>query len=108
PPASPPEIQSAFSQYVDPIDGPSPDLSPCVFVAMSGEADVKVLGRDARVIVQEGSLVHERPAARLRPDDRVILGLGTNPWSPSDEFTEAVVAAVRESHPELVQKAREW
>jgi hypothetical protein len=81
---------------------------PCVFLWVTGKPEAKVLARDARVVVEEGDVVRERVAARLRPDDRVILGLGTRRWSPADEFTHAVVEAVQTSHPELVKAAKEW
>lgn len=80
----------------------------CVFLWAAGEREAKVLARDGRVVVEEGNVVRERVAARLRPDDRVILGLGTRRWSPADEFTDAVVEAVQTSHPELVKMAKEW
>jgi hypothetical protein len=81
---------------------------PCVFLWVTGEPQAKVLELDSRVVVEEGDVVRERAAARLRPDDRVILGLGTTRWSPADEFTGAVIDAVQASHPGLVQTAKEW
>ncbi len=81
---------------------------PCVFLWVIGEPQAKVLDPGSRVVVEEGDVVRERAAARLCPDDRVILGLGTNRWSPADEFTGAVVDAVQASHPELVRTARDW
>lgn len=81
---------------------------PCVFLWVTGESEAKVLEPDGRVVVEEGDVVSERVAARLRPDDRVILGLGTSRWSPADEFTGAVIDAVERSHPELVKTAKEW
>jgi hypothetical protein len=80
----------------------------CVFLWLTGESDIKILDPSARVVIEEGSTICEREAARLRPDDRVILGLGTSRWSPADEFTGAVVSAVETSHPELVKTAKEW
>lgn len=81
---------------------------PCVFLWVTGEPEAKVLEPDGRVVVEEGDVVLERVAARLRPDDRVILGLGTSRWSPADDFTAAVIDAVKASHPELVKTANEW
>jgi uncharacterized membrane protein YkvA (DUF1232 family) len=81
---------------------------PCVFLWITNEPEAKVLARDGRVIVEEGDVVAERVSARLRPDDRVILGLGSGRWSPAEDFTGAVVAAVESSHPELVETAKEW
>jgi uncharacterized membrane protein YkvA (DUF1232 family) len=81
---------------------------PCVFVWVTGESEAKVLEPAARVVVEEGDAILERAAARLRPDDRVILGHGTSSWSPADEFTGAVVKALEASHPELVEAARAW
>jgi hypothetical protein len=81
---------------------------PCVFLWVTGESEAKLLEPDGRVVVEEGDVVRERVAARLRPDDRVILGLRTSRWSPADEFTGAVVDAVETSHPELVKTAKEW
>jgi len=84
------------------------DLTPCVFVWLSGEADAKVLLRNARVVVEEGDRVRERPATGLQPDDRVILGAGESGWSPAEEFTQAVIGAIESSQPELVRDGREW
>lgn len=81
---------------------------PCVFLWVTGESEAKVLEPDGRVVVEEGDVVRERVAARLRPDDRVILGLGTSRWSPADEFTGAVIDAVETSHPVLVKTAKDW
>ena len=84
------------------------DFVPCVFIWLSGEADAKVLARSAKVVVEEGDRVRERPATGLQPDDRVILGAGTNRWSPAEEFTQAVVNTIESSQPELVRVGREW
>jgi rhodanese-related sulfurtransferase len=81
---------------------------PCVFLWVTGESEAKVLEPGGRVVVEESDVVHERVAARLRPDDRVILGLGTSRWSPAEEFTGAVIDAVETSHPDLVKMSREW
>lgn len=81
---------------------------PCVFIWLTGESEAKVLEPDCRVVVEEGNVVRERVAARLRADDRVILGPGTSRWSPADEFTGAVVDSVKASHPELVKTAKRW
>lgn len=81
---------------------------PCVFLWVTGESKAKVLEPHGRVVVEEGDVVRERVAARLRPDDRAILGLGTSRWSPADEFTGAVIDAVETSQPELVKTAKEW
>lgn len=84
------------------------DSVPCAFLWLTGESEAKVLAPDASVVVVDGDVVHERIAARLRPDERIILGLGSSRWSPAEEFTEAVIAAVESSRPELVKVAREW
>lgn len=81
---------------------------PCVFLWLTEESEAKVLEPDGRVVVEEGDVIRERVADRLRPDDRVILGPGTSRWSPADEFTGAVIDAVETSHPELVRTAKEW
>lgn len=94
---------------VDDVDaGWGTERVPCVFLWVTGESEAKVLEPDGWVVVEEGDVVRERVAARLRPDDRVILGLGTSRWSPADEFTGAVINAVETSHPELVKTAKEW
>lgn len=94
----------------DDVDGDwgTDERVPCVFVWVTGESEAKVLETDGRVVVEEGDVIRERAAARLRPDDRVILGVGTTRWSPADEFTGAVMDAVEISHPELVKTAKEW
>lgn len=84
------------------------ELVACVFVWVTGESEAKVLQPDGRVIVEEGDVVRERAAARLRPEDRVVLGVADGRWSPADEFTEGVIDAVEASHPELVATAKEW
>ena len=84
------------------------ERTQCVFLWVTGEDEAKVLACDARVVLEDGEVVRERAAASLRPDDRVILGLGTRRWSPADEFTESLVEAVRRSRPALVNAAKEW
>jgi hypothetical protein len=84
------------------------ELEPCVFLWLSGRLQAKVLAQDAHVVVEHGDVIRERVASRLRPSNRVILGSGSSRWSPADEFTEAVVQAVKLAHPELVKAAREW
>jgi uncharacterized membrane protein YkvA (DUF1232 family) len=84
------------------------NTTPCVFLWLSGEPNVKVVPRDARIIVKQGDLVRERLAVRLQANDHVILGSDSGRWSPADEFTEALVKAVEASHPELVHIVREW
>jgi hypothetical protein len=81
---------------------------PYVFLWVTEEPEAKVLARDSRVIVDEGDVINERIAARLHPDDRVIVGLSTNRWSPAEDFTRAVVNAVQTSRPMLVETAKEW
>ena len=81
---------------------------PCVLLWVIGEPNVKVLEPHDRVIVEEEEIVCERVATRLRPDERVILSLGTSRWSPSEEFTGAIMDAVRTSNPDLVKAAKEW
>lgn len=86
----------------------SDERVPCVFLWVTGESEAKILAPGGRVVVEEGEVVRERVSARLRPNDRVILGLGTSRWSPADEFTGVVIDAVRTSHPELVKTGNEW
>jgi hypothetical protein len=84
------------------------ELAPCAYLWLSGRLEAKMLARDAHVVVEDGDVIRERVASRLRAGDRVILGSGSSRWSPADEFTEAVVQAVRLAHPDLVKAAREW
>lgn len=102
----PPHDESANEE----VDAPwgTVDGASCVFLWLTGEPEAKVLAPDAFVVVVDGDIVHERIAARLRPDDRIILGLGSSRWSPAEDFTEAVIAAVESSRPELVKVAKEW
>jgi uncharacterized membrane protein YkvA (DUF1232 family) len=86
---------------------PQADVS-CVFVWLNGEPEAKVLRGESRVIVEEGTTIAERPARSLQPGDRVILGLGSKPWSPAEEFTEVIVSAVKSAQPGMVNTAREW
>ena len=81
---------------------------PCVFIWLADEPSGKVLACDNRVLVKTADQAHEKTAHRIVPEDQVILGPGSRRWSPADEFTQAVVAAVEASHPELVRNAREW
>lgn len=83
-------------------------LTTCAFLWLTGEDQVKIVPRDARMIVHHGDLVRERIATRLKRGDRVLLGSGSGRWSPADEFTEALVEAVEASNPELVKVAKEW
>ena len=80
----------------------------CVFIWLSGEREGKVLATDSRVLVEVGEHANEKPACRIVPEDRVILGAGVGRWSPADEFTGAVVDAIESSHPELIRDVREW
>ena len=80
----------------------------CVFIWLSDEREGKVLATDSRVLVEVGEHANEKPACRIVPEDRVILGTGVGRWSPADEFTGAVVDAIESSHPELVRDVREW
>jgi uncharacterized membrane protein YkvA (DUF1232 family) len=81
---------------------------PCVFLCVTGESKAKILEPGSRVVIEEGDIVRERVAARLRVGDRVILGLGISQWSPADEFTGAVVDAVKTTNPDLVEAAKAW
>lgn len=83
-------------------------LVPCIFVWLADEVEGKVLARDARVLMEIRDQAKEIPAHRIKPEDRIILGLGSTRWSPADEFTGAVIEAVEESHPDLVRNAKEW
>jgi len=60
------------------------------------------------VLLEVDDRAREKPAHRIVPEDRVILGPGSSRWSPADEFTQAVVEAVDASNPQLVRDAREW
>jgi hypothetical protein len=102
--ASPPDVASGPAVSDDGLG----DLAPCVFVWLSGEAHAMVLARNAKVVVEDTHQVRERPATRLHPDDRVILGAGEARWSPAEEFTQSVVDAIENSQPELVRCGREW
>lgn len=109
PASSPPVVQDDHYGDEDGNTGwGTDDRVPCVFLWVTGEFEAKVLEPGGRVVVEEGDVVRERVAARLRPDDRVILGLGTSRWSPAEEFTGAVIDAVQTSHPALVKTAKEW
>lgn len=90
------------------LDDDSERRVPCVFLWLADEPQGKVLARDSRVLVEAGDQAREKPAYRIQPEDRVILGPGSSPWSPADEFTEAVVGAIEASHPQLARDAREW
>jgi uncharacterized membrane protein YkvA (DUF1232 family) len=113
---TPQNVKSAFAAVPDDeiaeseVDAASSteERVPCVFLGVTGELELKVLEPNAHVIVEEGEVVSERIAARLRLNDRVILGIGASRWSPADEFTEAVVDAVEASNPVMVEMGREW
>jgi hypothetical protein len=116
-PRAAPVPDSSCAPVVDQEDYGSDDIDVewslvhrtlCIFLWVAGEPEAKVLASDGRVVVEEGEVVRERVAARLCPDDRVILGPGTGRWSPADEFTEVVVNAVQTSHPAMVRAAKEW
>lgn len=88
--------------------GDGADLLPCVFVWTAEEPLVKVLEASARVPILAGQLARDRSASRLASGDRAILSLGNGPWSPAEEFTQALVKAVEESRPDLVAAVRRW
>lgn len=100
----PPEPMRQHAQE----NGDGAEHVPCVFLWLTGETDAKVLAPNARIVVEDGQQVRERTASNLRDGDRILLGLGTDGSSPADQFTEAVVAAVKESNPDIVLSAREW
>ena len=99
-------------EWLDDDDGPVVGATDrglrCVFIWLSDEREGKVLATDSRVLVETGEHANEKPACRIVPEDRVILGAGVGRWSPADEFTGAVVDAIESSHPELVRDVREW
>lgn len=82
--------------------------APCAFIWPSGETFGKVVGRQSHILVEIGENVASRRPFALKPGDRVILGSGSGNWAPADEFTQAVVEAIEESHPELVRDAKAW
>jgi len=82
--------------------------TPCAFLWVVGVSEAKIIPRDTRLFVQQGELIREREAVRLRPNDRVILGAGNGRWAPRDEFTDVLVEAIETSHPEVVKVSREW
>jgi len=79
-----------------------------VLVWLADQTDCKVLAGKSRVVVEAGTSAREKVASALRPRDRILLGSGVRQWSPAEEFTEAVVEAVRRSNPDVVESAREW
>lgn len=84
------------------------DLVPCAFLWLAGEPRAKVTTRDAEVYLDSGSQVISRISSLLSPDDRVLLGVSSSRWSPSQELTEAVVDAIEKSQPDLIADARRW
>jgi hypothetical protein len=89
-------------------DHPEDELTPCAFLSLAGEPEVKVLAQNSRIIVEEAGQIGDRAVRSLRPYDRILLGRGTSRWSPAEEFTDAVVCSARESRPELADTAIEW
>ena len=87
---------------------PEADWVPCVILWLTERTEARVLDPRSRVVVEDGDVVRERVASALRPDDKIILGIGASRWSPADQFTGAVLDAVRASHPELVARAGDW
>lgn len=90
------------------LDLDSGDNTPCTFIWLMGEMDVKILPPDGKVLMEQGNVVHERKASDLCPGDRVVLGLSASQWAPTDEFTDAIVHAMKQANPKLVLMAREW
>jgi uncharacterized membrane protein YkvA (DUF1232 family) len=104
-------VQTAAIHQTSPIERPpsgDQPLLPCVFLEVSGHSEWKILPAAARVVVEDGEAIRERLAGGLKVGDRVILGFGATRWSPSEEFTDAVLAAVSDSRPELVVVSRSW
>ena len=101
-------VESSEDDAAAPDDAQPEELVSCAFLELAGEPEVKVLARESRVIVEESTHIRERHAAALRPSDRILLDRGMGRWSPAEEFTENVVAAVRASQPELAEMAGEW
>lgn len=84
------------------------DRVPCVFVWLCGEANGQIIARHGSVLMEIGDHAANRQACDLAPGDKVVLSSGSGRWSPSDEFTEALVRGIEKSHPELVSDAKAW
>lgn len=104
----PPEDEPTWRQEAHVGDHGDEPRVPCVFVWLADEPEGRVLARDSRVLVEDGDQAREKPAYRIVPEDRVILGPGSSRWSPADEFTQAVVEAIEASQPALVNDVKEW
>ena len=92
--------------FVDDSEGPT--RVSCVCIWLSGESEGKILALNSLVLLEDSEKPKERSAKQIVPGDRVILASGNSRWSPADDFTQAVVEAIEEAHPKLVQDAREW
>jgi uncharacterized membrane protein YkvA (DUF1232 family) len=86
----------------------SDDRVPCVVIRVVGMTECKILETDSRVFRESDSSVSECYAKDLRAENRVLLGSGAAGWSPAEEFTDAVVDAVRNSNPSLVVQSQAW
>ncbi|MFC1476740.1 hypothetical protein ACFL5S_02125, partial [Fibrobacterota bacterium] len=83
-------------------------LIRCVFLWFADTSEAKVLNYDSKVIVESNGKVEEIVATRLQPNDRAIIGNGMRRWTPADEFINAIVTAIRRTHPRLAFEAKEW
>lgn len=81
---------------------------PCTLLWLTTEDRVKILPRDSRVYIETGGQLKAMGASKIAGGCRVVLSPDSDRWSPSDEFTEAVVSSVRQSRPDLVEKAKDW
>jgi uncharacterized membrane protein YkvA (DUF1232 family) len=81
---------------------------PCVLLWLNGRSEAKALARHARVVFEDGDFIKDKTASLLKPNDRIILGSSVTRWSPEEDFTNAVVEAVRASQPSLVKDGIAW
>jgi hypothetical protein len=105
--ARPEVLPTRDDRLFDPIDSLQRDVS-CVFIWPSGEALGKIVARYSCILVESGDNVADKRGYQVAPGDRVILGNKSGGWSPSEEFTQAVMEGIAASHPDLVRDAKAW
>ena len=103
------DVDEKLERQIEQTSGKTSEaVIPCIFLWLVGMGRAKVLDAKDRVLVEGEGQNREIVATDVSGDERVLLGVGTRRWSPSDEFTESVLSVVKAHHPDIARATREW